>query len=306
LILPLAAKTAKLEGVMAGCPNLRTACPGRALAGRKLASGFFGRCRRTCVRRTPRKSLNSRRVARPAATKTASGVRYYGLRYYCPSTGRWLNRDPLEENGGINLYAHTANDPVNTYDLRGEASRTDDISSLRQTATDWRAEGYTFAANLLTVFFTGKGFYVASQNEVDSIKNSSEYRSAAQEYFGALAKAMCSDNKSGQNIAISDGRYQGPYAFDVEYHLGGNSALFYALGGAHFYYVGTMNLCCSSNCTWSVDVTMAQNDFYTFRPTSHGVRLLFPSYRAGHELEMTYGAKPFWHTETWKDTFSSK
>jgi len=28
---------------------------------------------------------------------------YYGLRYYSPSTGRWLNHDPIEEEGGINL-----------------------------------------------------------------------------------------------------------------------------------------------------------------------------------------------------------
>ena len=104
---------------MAGCPNLRTACPGRALAGRKLASGFFGRCRRTCVRRTPRKSLNSRQVARPAATKTASGVRYYGFRYYCPATGRWLSRDPIEEPGGVNLYGAAGNDLINRSDFLG-------------------------------------------------------------------------------------------------------------------------------------------------------------------------------------------
>ena len=28
---------------------------------------------------------------------------YYGYRYYNASTGRWLNRDPLEEGGGYNL-----------------------------------------------------------------------------------------------------------------------------------------------------------------------------------------------------------
>src|SRR5690606_11439989 len=29
---------------------------------------------------------------------------YYGFRYYDPETGRWPNRDPIEEEGGYNLY----------------------------------------------------------------------------------------------------------------------------------------------------------------------------------------------------------
>ena len=29
---------------------------------------------------------------------------YYGYRYYSPSLGRWISRDPIEEAGGFNLY----------------------------------------------------------------------------------------------------------------------------------------------------------------------------------------------------------
>ena len=29
---------------------------------------------------------------------------YYGYRYYSPSLGRWISRDPIEERGGLNLY----------------------------------------------------------------------------------------------------------------------------------------------------------------------------------------------------------
>jgi RHS repeat-associated protein len=45
--------------------------------------------------------------------KTASGMFYYGYRYYDPPTGRWLNRDPIEESGGLNLYGFVGNDAVN-------------------------------------------------------------------------------------------------------------------------------------------------------------------------------------------------
>jgi RHS repeat-associated protein len=48
-----------------------------------------------------------------------TGLNYYGFRYYNPSTGRWLSRDPIEERGGLNLYAHVVNSPVNWIDPLG-------------------------------------------------------------------------------------------------------------------------------------------------------------------------------------------
>src|SRR5208283_3413322 len=38
-----------------------------------------------------------------------SDVLYYGYRYLSSSRGAWLNRDPLEEDGGANLYAFIKN-----------------------------------------------------------------------------------------------------------------------------------------------------------------------------------------------------
>ena len=48
-----------------------------------------------------------------------SGMYYYGHRYYHPYFGRWISRDPLEEEGGLNLYAFCENDPVNKWDYLG-------------------------------------------------------------------------------------------------------------------------------------------------------------------------------------------
>jgi RHS repeat-associated protein len=33
-----------------------------------------------------------------------TGYYNYGFRFYNSTTGRWLSRDPIEEEGGINLY----------------------------------------------------------------------------------------------------------------------------------------------------------------------------------------------------------
>ncbi len=44
---------------------------------------------------------------------------YYGYRYYSPELGRWLTRDPIEEDGGDNLYAFCDNCPLNFADYNG-------------------------------------------------------------------------------------------------------------------------------------------------------------------------------------------
>jgi RHS repeat-associated protein len=41
-----------------------------------------------------------------------TGLVYYGFRYYSPVTGRWLSRDPIEEQGGENLYGFVGNAPI--------------------------------------------------------------------------------------------------------------------------------------------------------------------------------------------------
>jgi RHS repeat-associated protein len=48
-----------------------------------------------------------------------TGLYYYGHRYYHPHTGRWPNRDPIEENGGVNLYGFLLNDPCSFIDADG-------------------------------------------------------------------------------------------------------------------------------------------------------------------------------------------
>jgi RHS repeat-associated protein len=50
-----------------------------------------------------------------------TGLLYYGYRWLDPATGRWPSRDPIEENGGYNLYGFVGNDGVNGIDELGLA-----------------------------------------------------------------------------------------------------------------------------------------------------------------------------------------
>ena len=43
----------------------------------------------------------------------------YGHRLCNPTTGRWLSKDPIEEDGGLNLYGFVLNNPINAYDILG-------------------------------------------------------------------------------------------------------------------------------------------------------------------------------------------
>ena len=53
------------------------------------------------------------------ACNDTSGLVYYGYRFYSAMLGRWLTRDPLREQGDVNLYAFVDNDPLNSVDILG-------------------------------------------------------------------------------------------------------------------------------------------------------------------------------------------
>lgn len=52
--------------------------------------------------------------------RDATGLYYYGYRYYLPCLGRWLNPDPSGLSDGLNLFRMTHNNPITFYDSDGK------------------------------------------------------------------------------------------------------------------------------------------------------------------------------------------
>ncbi|MGX1086763.1 RHS repeat-associated core domain-containing protein [Pseudomonas sp. AP3_22 TE3818] len=68
--------------------------------------------------------------------RDATGLYYYGFRYYAPWLQRWTNPDPAGYVDGMNLYAMVSNSPINLGDLEGHAGvelTTADISRITNT-----------------------------------------------------------------------------------------------------------------------------------------------------------------------------
>ncbi|MEK9498008.1 RHS repeat domain-containing protein [Photorhabdus sp. P32] len=59
--------------------------------------------------------------------RDATGLYYYGYRYYQPWVGRWLSADPAGTIDGLNLYRMVRNNPIKYHDTDGRAPEIKDV-----------------------------------------------------------------------------------------------------------------------------------------------------------------------------------
>ncbi len=111
-----ATKIPSIRGFVASCANTPAYV---SEAGEVVASYAYDAFGRTAAQSGPMADAFPFRFS----TKyydSETGLYYYGRRYYSPDLGRWINRDPIEEERGVNLYAFCGNNGVNRIDAMGE------------------------------------------------------------------------------------------------------------------------------------------------------------------------------------------
>ncbi|HWW03186.1 MAG TPA: RHS repeat-associated core domain-containing protein [Candidatus Acidoferrum sp.] len=107
-----------------------------------------------------------------------SGLVYYLYRFYDSSLQRWLNRDPIQEAGGINLYEFVGNDPVDNIDPFGLLTAVFVGGPSPADAQNPSGNPFGHAA----IGFTGQGIYSFGTPEqpgssfTDFLNNQAKYR----------------------------------------------------------------------------------------------------------------------------------
>jgi insecticidal toxin complex protein TccC len=75
--------------------------------------------------------------------RDATGLYYYGLRYYIPWLQRWLNPDPAGEVDGLNLYRMVRNNPLTFFDEQGEDPESKTSLTTAPGIFETYKEGYS-------------------------------------------------------------------------------------------------------------------------------------------------------------------
>ncbi len=104
--LPLAAQSRYHRAWKMAYYRTKPAHGRRTLTAKNRVRDFF-RLSNETLPENRRQPAQPRRKIRPTATKTVSGIPY------------WPSRDPLEEEGGLNLYGFVGNDGVGKWDVLG-------------------------------------------------------------------------------------------------------------------------------------------------------------------------------------------
>ena len=119
-----------------------------------------------------------------------TGLVYYNYRYYDPQLGRWLSRDPIEEEGGYNLFAILENEVINYYDQNGLSGIGEWLKRLINGGTK------------------AKGIYDKTKSAGNKIKNAIETATPGKPgekmgqvmQNGADAASLCGDAASAQRL----------------------------------------------------------------------------------------------------------
>ena len=209
--------------------------------------GVTGRSSDASVQSASDRSSNH---SRPSPRHRQRERVYYGYRYYSTSAGRWLNRDPIVENGGVNLYAFVQNAPVGHSDVLGRCV-CKILSPLRVQLATPRQLGY-FADGQLTDQAVWQGsqsriwFKVTATFANECCQFRQRYRSQASVGGVQVENAPWQDDtdyENGNYDKQPDGTVQFSDWDDPGWEQGSMNPNNQAFGGTKYLYGYVIDVC---------------------------------------------------------------
>ncbi|GAB1544710.1 hypothetical protein NUACC21_73860 [Scytonema sp. NUACC21] len=127
-------------------------------------------------------------------------LHFMRARYYLPSEGRFLNPDPIEVAGGLNLYAYTANNPTNWIDANGLAYTAISVSGPELTVAG--VVGTQGQGRFIGETKFGGDLAVGVTSSVEDIQPGDYFRIQVSAAFGT---AIFNWSKKSKNIETVEG-----------------------------------------------------------------------------------------------------
>lgn len=129
--------------------------------------------------------------------RDASGLYYYGLRYYAPWLQRWINPDPMGDVDGLNRYAMVKGNPLRFRDDDGgqatfgelfQPNRGDILFGLAETVGSYRSfwSKLSERGDAMVAYFSGAQLQRWTAGLASPVRAFSSFRAEAPDLFAGL------------------------------------------------------------------------------------------------------------------------
>ena len=148
-----------------------------------------------------------------------SGLYFYRARYYDAKIGRFISKDPIGLEGGINLYAYVGNNPLNSTDPSG-------LFEYKQGVP--RATGRLLELLQCIEKYYGSFVVTATTNDHPPASPHGRGEAADIRYPSNPGKLLCSASKCGAGCGIDELKHPSAHSTGPHIHV----QLGHCLGGS--------------------------------------------------------------------------